>query len=263
MVAEANILNLLYTDQASATAAAIAHLGPGTTVTIAGDNLTALTPVTLIATNGHVTLVFVLGTTNYQQASLQAMFSLLPPQTQAAYGTNPFWQAASNIIAQRIIDSGVSLDTEIRLVGHSYGGATATLLAAQMKRYQAARTVELLTFGAPKPGDARLVALLQDIPSMAIVNEGDPIPSMPPSATWLYPFLPTTELDILAGWAAYEQPPNRFLMNAAGVLTPSTDPSFTILQLGELVADALTSTPPGAFAAHSMNAYYTAISLPQ
>lgn len=262
LISHANIQNLLYTDPAAATAAAIALLGPGTTVTVAGDNLTAVTPRTLIATNGSVTLVFIAGTTNYQQTALQGMFSLIPPSFMAGYGTNAVWQAASHIVAQRIIDSGVSLNTEIRLVGHSYGGAVATLLAAQMKRFTPGRTIELLTFGAPKVGDDRLVALLTNVPSMAIANDGDPIPSLAPALPYTIPFGAEILFVILESWNQYVTNPNQFILDLQGHLTASQGVTFTLLQLGQLIIDALTSTPPAAIAAHSMAEYYTRLLLP-
>jgi len=262
LISHANIENLLYDDVPGATAAVIALLGPGTTVIVQGDNLTQATPRTMIATNGAVTLVFISGTTTAQQIALQGMFSLVPPQYQAGYGTNPVWNAAMNTVAQRIVDSGVSLDTEIRLVGHSYGGAIATLLAANMKRFQPGRTIELLTFGAPKVGDDRLGALLVNVPSMAIANDGDPIPSLAPATAWTIPFSGEILQVILDGWAAYVTNPNQFILDVQGHLTATSGVTFNLLQLGQLIIDALTSTPPAAIAAHSMAEYYTRLLLP-
>lgn len=260
--AQAKILNLLYSDPPAAAAAAVAFLGPGTVTTVDGNGLTSASPVTLIATNGPVTIVFITGTTNYQQIALQGMFSLIPPSLQAGFGTSAVWQGGMHVVDGRIIAAGIPATSEIRFVGHSYGGAIAVLLAAQYKRFSPLRPVELLTFGSPKPGDQRLSNLLVNVPSMNIVNVNDPIPSMPPSFPWLLPFLPTIETSILEGWAEYRPPPNQFILDEEGNLTPSNDATFSILQLGLLVADAIVSTPPAAIDAHSMNTYWTNIILP-
>jgi len=263
LIAQSNIVNLLYTDPVAAAAAAVALLGPGTTTIVEGDGSSEVSPVTMIATNGPVTIVFITGTTNYQQAALQAMFSLVPPSHQAGYGTLPVWQAGSNVVNGRITAAGIPTTSEIRFVGHSYGGAVACLLAAQYKRYIADRRVELLTFGCPKPGDQRLYDLLVNVPSMSIMNVGDPIPSLPPSLPWLFPFMGEILQTIILGWAAYVFPPNTFHLSADGVLTASNAPTFGLTELAQLIEDALTSTPPAAVVAHGMAEYWTRISLPQ
>ena len=262
LISHANILNLLYSDPAAATAAAIALLGPGTVVTVDGSGTADLSPVTLIATHGDLTLVFVTGTTNNQQLALQAMFSLIPPSSMAGYGTNPLWQAAAGVINDRIQAAGVPVTNQIRFVGHSYGAAASTLLAAQYHRFIPGRVVELLTFGMPKPGDSRLRDLLEGIPSVNVVNSTDPVPSMPPSLTWLFPFIPIVEGSILDAWSQYVPPPNQFILAEEGVLTPSTDATFSTLQLALLVADAVASTPPPLFPSHGMGQYYTNINFP-
>jgi len=259
---QANILNLLYTDPSAAAAAAVQLLGPGTTTIVQGTGLSEVSPVTLIATNGPVTIVFITGTTNYQQIALQGMFSLVPPSLSAGYGTNPVWQGGAHVVDSRIAAAGIPTTSEIRFVGHSYGGAVSAVLAAMYKRFLPNRSVELLTFGCPKPGDQRLADLLAAVPSMNIVNNDDPIPSMPPSLVWLLPFIPTIELSILTGWGEYRPPPNQFILDADGNLTPSNDATFSIVQLGILVADAIANTPPAAYDAHRMNTYWTNINLP-
>jgi pimeloyl-ACP methyl ester carboxylesterase len=249
IVAQANIVNLLYTDVGAATTAAIALLGPGTTVVVTGSGVNDLSPITLIAFNNDIAIVFVTGTTNYQQLALQGMFSLIPPSSMSGYGSNAFWEAVSNIINARIVAAGVPANAEIRIVGHSYGAASGTLTAAKIKRFTPGRVVELLTFGMPKPGDARLSALLGSIPSVNIVMATDPIPSLPPSLEWLLPFIPLVEGSILDGWAQYRPPPNQFILTDEGALTPSNDATFSILQLGVLIADALVTSYPPAFPA--------------
>jgi pimeloyl-ACP methyl ester carboxylesterase len=260
--AEANITNLLYTDPPAAVTAAIALLGPGAVATLQGDPSSNIAPVSLIVTNGHVTLVFLAGSTNDLQLAVQGMFSLTAPTATAGFGTNATWQIAANVIDQRIQDAGISADSPIRFIGHSYGAAVATIVAAEYKRYKPGRPVETTTFGMPKPGDARLIALLQPIPSVNIVAANDPVPSLPPSLPWLLPFFSTVEASILYNWALYENPPNQFFLDDEGGLTPTSDATFSTVQLAEFIGQAILSGAPPAVPAHDMSNYWTKILLP-
>lgn len=64
------------------------------------------------------------------------------------------------------------------LTGHSMGGALATLAAADFKG-QGRPVREVVTFGAPRVGDAAFARGYQ-VPTIRFVNHHDPVPWVPP-----------------------------------------------------------------------------------
>ena len=68
--------------------------------------------------------------------------------------------------------------TEIMLVGHSLGGAAATLLAARLIDLGVpAEKIKVVTFGAPSVGNAAFAELQKDrINLKRYINVGDPVP---------------------------------------------------------------------------------------
>lgn len=79
--------------------------------------------------------------------------------------------------------------------GHSRGGAIATLAACYAKALQGKRRIELVTFGAPKPGDKNFRN--QECKNLRIarfVNSFDPVPGLPPLSAFEHP---TTTPDVV------------------------------------------------------------------
>lgn len=79
---------------------------------------------------------------------------------------------------------------DIWLVGHSFGGALATLLAVKvhallqvLDKDRQHCTAGVFTLGAPRVGNGKLARFFRkmEIKVARVINEGDPIPSMPPS----------------------------------------------------------------------------------
>jgi hypothetical protein len=64
------------------------------------------------------------------------------------------------------------------LTGHSLGGALATLAAVDLKG-QGRPVQEVVTFGAPRVGDAAFAQGYQ-VPTVRFVNHHDPVPWVPP-----------------------------------------------------------------------------------
>jgi hypothetical protein len=74
--------------------------------------------------------------------------------------------------------SHIELDPNktIVLCGHSLGGAVATIMAAQLQ--DQLPLLELVTFGSPRPGGAKLAARLR-VPHHRFVHADDVVPHMP------------------------------------------------------------------------------------
>ncbi|CBJ26506.1 lipase class 3 [Ectocarpus siliculosus] len=68
---------------------------------------------------------------------------------------------------------------EVKLAGHSLGGAAAVIVAAKLK-LRGHNIVKVMTFGAPMVTDAAGAAVLRDLlPVMRVTHERDPVPLTP------------------------------------------------------------------------------------
>ncbi|CAN0539553.1 unnamed protein product, partial [Ectocarpus sp. 12 AP-2014] len=68
---------------------------------------------------------------------------------------------------------------EVKLAGHSLGGAAAVIVAAKLK-LRGHNIVKVMTFGAPMVTDAAGAAILRDLlPVMRVTHERDPVPLTP------------------------------------------------------------------------------------
>ncbi|CAM9779508.1 unnamed protein product [Ectocarpus sp. 4 AP-2014] len=68
---------------------------------------------------------------------------------------------------------------EVKLAGHSLGGAAAVIVAAKLKM-RGHNIVKVMTFGAPMVTDAAGAAILRDLlPVMRVTHERDPVPLTP------------------------------------------------------------------------------------
>lgn len=72
---------------------------------------------------------------------------------------------------------------KVIICGHSLGGAIATLLAEALRRDARKYDVLLYTYGSPRAGDAEFVDGAKDLAHHRMVNNNDPIPSVP--APWM------------------------------------------------------------------------------
>jgi pimeloyl-ACP methyl ester carboxylesterase len=76
----------------------------------------------------------------------------------------------------------VVADRKVFVTGHSLGGALAILAALELKR-QGFNIAQVYTFGQPRVGNKAFAAMynyaLKDS-TFALVNEGDPVPLLPP-----------------------------------------------------------------------------------
>ncbi|MGI9554349.1 MAG: lipase family protein [Vampirovibrionia bacterium] len=79
------------------------------------------------------------------------------------------------------VDSAVSEADSIIFCGHSLGGALATIGSLHYSLIYPDKDISCVTFGSPRVGDERFVALFDERISNSIryVNDNDPIPCLP------------------------------------------------------------------------------------
>lgn len=120
------------------------------------------------------------GTRNAGQFLAQSYGTAGGPTSYGRYGATPIYNQYATELLSRFTAAGAFDCTRWVLVGHSYGGAAAAVAAARLKMLYPERSVSLLTFGAPRAGDARLIALLRGVDQLHVRRPLDPIPYLPP-----------------------------------------------------------------------------------
>lgn len=212
----ADILTDAYIDLPTAMLAVEALL-PDATVT-SFPQPTPLTPAGVIAVQGTTAVLWLTGTTTEEQLAVQGFYFGLGPINQGLYSASVIYENAALLIADQLNMAGAGTALRIVLVGHSYGGAVEMVLAAKMLIANPGRNVELLTLGAPQPGDHRLIDLIEGLRQTHYCNERDPVPFLPPKGITLAALF----LDLVAGlgflWATFARPPRVTVITQDGQL---------------------------------------------
>jgi len=253
-IALADSLTWIYASTMIASDKLVDFMGPGT-VTTSVPNTSSLFPGTVIARQGNVTVVVISGTSNPQQLSMQVLGAGIGPLERGGLGTNSLWWAASNVILDRILASGADPDGPIVLVGHSYGGAVAALVAARLRQWNRTRSIQLLTFGAPKPGDNRLIHRISTVTQVAFVNTDDPVPQIPPGGrllTMLSAYVPEI---VRPRWGAWVGLRGRVALTPEGGRIPQPPAEDLFPQVRSAVVNTLANQPVPEFLAHDMAEY--------
>ena len=249
------VSDLLYTNPTAAATLLEGLLGPGAVVTTYPNDAT-LFPGCLIGDNGKYAVVVISGTSNFQQLAMQILYAGGGPVDYGIYGTNPIWEAAWLVIHTRIVDAGIPADRPILIVGHSYGGAVATLLAVRYNQGNPDRGMALITYGAPRPGDQRVSDLVTPVRQTRLENVGDYAASVPPSAPYLIPFLGILGLEEYGRWLRWQPGPGRVQLAEDGSLTPGPASETPYSQLLGIVQAAMAANPFDPIGPHAVKAYF-------
>lgn len=252
----ANILATQYDDVVEAGTQLADFLGEDATVT-PFPQVGTLIPNCLVAVDLNLCLVTITGTTNFQQLALQGLYFGLGPSSQGSYSASQLYEDAATQMAYRITAAGGAECTRFVLVGHSYGGAICHVLAAKIRVNNPSRRVELVTFGSPKPGDDRLRDIVLPMKQTNWVNEGDPVPYLPPVGATFAELSGLVPLLLFGFWRTYERPGSVVVLDADGTIerTDSAKIEDSIL-LAVMVTIAASGTPE-PFSAHKLSHYAT------
>lgn len=219
------------------------HVGSG----LIPDMMTLKTPT--------CSVIIINGTQNFQQWACQAFYGIQPPQNFGIYSTLPLWYHASNVANSYATMDGLDPLKPIMIVGHSYGGAAASNLAARYKTANPARDVQTMTFGSPRVGDNRLRAFLDTLPGISLANDADIVTALPPDLLTLFPVSVALGLSSLLVWADWIQESNRALMASDGSLTFNVSPTLGTTLLLSLTNLILLGQPFPDFVAHWIEQY--------
>ncbi len=250
----ARIVETQYTDVDAAAVMVQTVLGDDAIVT-AYPPASEIFPNCIVATKLGACFVFVTGTTTINQGALQGLAFGFGPINQGEYSTSAIYDAAATTIAHRIGDCGGGDCSRFVLIGHSYGGAAVYVLAAKLRVAVPDRRVELITFGMPKSGDSRLVAILEPLRQTHWTAFDDPVPYLPPEGTTFADFIAFVSPLLLLMWEGFARHKRRVVIQSSGLLEP-TDitpmPLDVLFTLAQVIDAALDEEP---FDGHFMSTY--------
>lgn len=176
----AEVIAQTYTDASAAMATVAAALGVPSTGIAQRDSAGLVPPNFVLNTPApHPVVVVIAGTTSALQWLAQINYGVGPPITMGTFGTNPVWYVVSSAILNRMLQLAIGDDRDLLVVGHSLGAAVGSVLCARLRQAAPLRTIQLLTCGSPRPGDARLVDILRTVGVVTLQNEGDVVLSLP------------------------------------------------------------------------------------
>jgi len=249
----ATIVAWLYEHDAASIATAFNLLLPGSVVTYHAGSATRTDVVTVVTPQFSIAVSD--GTATFQQIAMQAFLAIQRPTNIGVFGTFPFWNDNADWIHGHLMADGANPVGPVFLVGHSYGGVSASILAARYRAFQPDRQIRCLTFGSPKPGDERLRAALSRVEMLSLANTGDIITSLAPELLILEPVASALGIPLLRVWADWIREPSRMLQHASGRLEPSGELWIDYVTMLALANNALFNTQPGPVLSHPITEY--------
>lgn len=220
----------------------------------------ALSPAGIIIIVNEVCIVCITGTTILEQGVAQALAFGFGPQFFGDYDASPVYEAAASLVlTQMAAVAGVAACTRFVCTGHSYGGATAIVLAAKLKLVDANRQVEIITFGAPKAGGRLLRAVTRPLKQLHYVHELDPVPYLPPNGVDFFHVISLITAGLRGEWGLYVRPAYVFQITNAGTLDlqeAEDIPNDAVTAIA-LAINAHADVP--SFNSHNANTYAMAL----
>jgi len=225
------------------------------------DNTASTVPGCVIAHDASQALVCIAGTSNFQQAAAQIAYGFSGIQDMGVYSTNFAWFVAATAIASRISSAGVNPGLPITLVGHSYGGAIAAVLATVFRNVSSTRTIRLITYGMPRPGDERMREILSSVPSTHLANFNDPIASIPSVGIELVPFVAITPPSLFALWSSVTKPGGQIIVHPDGGFEETERQTLLFAFFLEVMTLLIAQASLPAFTNHTIAEYVRRLEL--
>lgn len=163
------------------------------------------------------------GTTHYQQIALQAFYGSAGPMPVGDFYTNLAWYAVATSMRETMLENIGPHRAGTFLAGHSYGGAVAALIAASESTAQNRDEYSLVTMGAPRFGNGQVYSRITATQSVFLQNEGDPVPSLPPTYPDLLDLLPILLAARYFFWQRWAPPPVQTVLAPDGDAYQSSD----------------------------------------
>lgn len=216
---------------------------------------TPILPDMCVAKTSTCSVIVIDGTTTFQQIALQAFMGIDLPFNFGAFGTQPLWYTASTHAVTNLQAAGIDVTKPIMIVGHSYGGAVATILMARILGSGRTQPFRMLTYGNPKPGDSRLRTILERADGIHLANDNDVVTALGPDLLELAPVQVTLPIPVLSNWTSWKRPPNQVRQDTNGVLSPNVGVLLDYETLLDLAIHAITHVAVNPITGHTIPEY--------
>lgn len=207
---------------------------------------------------GASRVVGIAGVESLTQGSLVAAGAVSLTRRGAWSAGTLYLAAALEVFNGLAYDQGQNID-HILVVGHSYGGAVALVLGELLREARVSRTVSVITYGSPRPGDESFAVAVIGLPSVRWMNSQDPVPRFPPQpaeAPGLYTLLPSVVVAQLTVW---QQAGAGLVVYRNGIVSALGLPPLTVpvseLALADWAAGSMGFGDP----MHSATSYVTSL----
>jgi len=218
-------------------------------------------PAVCTVVSSRWSIVMVEGTTNFQQLALQAFESIVGPTNIGIYGTLPLWYTTATYVNALLTGDGADAEKPIFMAGHSYGAATLHNLMARYRAANPNRVIRYLTYGAPKPGDDRMIKYISLCQGFDMCNDGDLVTLLPPDVRLLTPAAFIIGAPSLALYTLWRRPPRQMLQFADGELVPREPTLLDTSVLVFMIEQVIDLNPLAAITAHGICKYLERITL--
>lgn len=168
----------VYTDDPTELAESL--LGPGAQTYINRETDDSLFSTYMICWRGNEVHIYVDGTRNQGQLLAQAYSAFTGPRDYGTFTASELYHTNATRILRQATALGLDACHNWVLVGHSYGGATAAVMAAILRENRPSDIIAVMTMGAPKAGGEKLIRALRRVCQRHYHRPRDPIPYLPP-----------------------------------------------------------------------------------
>jgi pimeloyl-ACP methyl ester carboxylesterase len=195
------------------------------------------------------------GTRNFQQIALQGWQTLRAPENFGILATARLWYHAAQYVYGNLKRAGVPFGVKTLFVGHSYGAAVASILAAMLRWANPRQELLLLTFGIPKPGDRDFVALLDQCRQVHIQDIDDIVCTIPPDESIRFALIPIVGPAVFGLWQGWERTSLPFRLTPDGQVFREYAATPDLLTMAALVQDAIAHIALPSISGHYMTTY--------
>lgn len=253
----ADVITLLYANHLADAASMCGTQFRNATITTVAA--TTLYPAYVLVNHSQYVCLACAGTGTLYQSLVQALNLAAGPQDYGNFGTGTLWYDFASVLYGQLNTQNLLDGRPLLVAGHSYGGAAALILAARISLTVPKKEIRYITYGCPKPGDARLSALLQDrFEGLSLVNDGDLITALPPSAAVIAALSDFLPVGTLSNWTRWAYPPETTLMRGPD-LAKNTYQRYDSLTLAKFILAVATTGQVGSVPGHTMAEYGQAI----
>lgn len=205
--------------------------------------------------DGNTVGVWCSGVATPQQGVLLFASTTQALTTSGSWRANGITLVAAQTMLSQLQLAGLGGRRQWLLVGHSYGGSALLVLAALLLQQLGPVTVQVVTFGSPRPGDVALSQALASSTVRRVMCDSDPVCRFPPKL-WEGPTASLAAgLAVASVWAQYDQPAGGIQLDSRGNATAQPLPGNTLPIADVTLAQWAVGFNGPLSAAHSIQEY--------